>query len=154
MSSYEILKIIHIVSACLLLGSGIGGLSAIIGLNQCACEALLRRFLPITLFVSTLLLIIFALVQSLTGFAIISQQHYAWRSGWVTGIWMSFSASTLCYLTALYFQLRCCHILQQSGLGPDYQRYYQKSLWMSLPLSLFLFILYFLMSNILQHFLL
>lgn len=154
MSSYEILKITHIVSACLLLGTGIGGLSAIIGLNQCACESLLRRFLPITLFISTLFLITFALAQCLTGFAIISQQHYAWRSGWVMGIWMSFSASALCYLTALYFQLRCCHILQQSGLCHTYQRYYRKSLWVSLPLSLFIFILYFLMTNIPQHFLL
>lgn len=148
MSCYEILKIIHIISACCLLATGICSLITIIGLNQCAGDRQLRRFLPTVLFGSTLLLTIFTLAQSLTGFAIISQQHYAWRSGWVIGIWVSFSGCVLCYLVALYFQLRCHQILHDSGLCDTYQQCYRKSLWTSLPLSLSLFTLYFLMSNI------
>lgn len=128
--TYDILKIIHIISASLLFGSMVitpvyhmayryshhvtgiktrGNLLAIVGL-------------------------ISLIIQPVTGFAIIAIKHYSARAFWVMGALLCFLLLGCIFLAAIYLQQRSLHTAKDMKKCKDYLFYQMIVLLSSLPL--------------------
>lgn len=146
MSHYQLLKWIHIISASGLLASGIAGLVMILNINQPNHEKLRAQLLPKVLLISGALVMLFALIQVLTGFAIISIKQEATQT-WAILTWILFFIIGILYLLALFCQLQCNQIINNNHRNDNYKQFYRFSIGLTGPITLTLIVMYFLMSN-------
>jgi len=138
MNSYTLLKTIHIISAALLFGTGLGiaffKWSADRSGNRAAVHVVAEKVvLADWLFTAPAII-----VQAVTGFALAKTLGYPLAHGWLAWSIALFCVAGLCWLPVVWLQLRMRGLARiaerdRAPLGDDYRTYARLWLWLGIP---------------------
>ena len=138
MNSYTLLKTIHIISAALLFGTGLGiaffKWSADRSGNRAAVHVVAEKVvLADWLFTAPAII-----VQAVTGFALAKTLGYPLSHGWLAWSIALFCVAGLCWLPVVWLQLRMRALARiaerdRAPLGDDYRTYARLWLWLGIP---------------------
>ncbi|GGB86688.1 membrane protein [Marinobacterium zhoushanense] len=145
MSVYVLVKIIHILSASVLFGTGMG-----------IAFFMLRAHLSgeKQSFISTSRAVVAAdwlfttpavLVQLLTGLWLTHQLHFAYSSAWFVSVIGLFILVGLCWLPVVWIQLRLSRLAESHHGSPEYQRLMRLWIGLGIPAFLAMLVIFYLM---------
>lgn len=147
---YAWLKLIHIISATILFGTGLGSAfylyCADLSKNIHAIAFAARKVVLADFLFTTPAVII----QPLTGFIMAAQLHYDLSSQWLIISLMLYVLTGLCWLPVVWLQIRIrdiaeAAILTQSELPHLYYRYIRIWFWLGWPAFISVLIIFYLM---------
>ena len=146
---FDYVKIIHIISACILLGSGMGTAFYMFFVNFSDDTSLIAQATAQVVIADWLFTGTSGVVQALTGFTMIYLQHYALTQLWVIGSIAGYLVAGACWLPVVYLQIKCRDMAHkasatQQPLPRQYYRYYCTWCILGLPaFSSLLIVIYF-----------
>jgi uncharacterized membrane protein len=150
MSTYLLIKTIHIVSATILFGTGLG--IAFFMFRSWFADDLQEKLFALrtTVLADYLFTAPAALIQPLTGAWLIWKGGFAWADGWLLATYILYAVAAACWLPVVWIQRRLERIVAASlaahvPLPREYNRLFR--LWFSLgwPAFLGLVAVFFLM---------
>jgi uncharacterized membrane protein len=114
MTLYFIVKTIHIVSATILFGTGLGTAFFML-CSRYAEDVGEKLFVARTVVWADYLFTLPAvIVQPLTGFWLISHGGFSWTAPWLMGTYIIYIIAGLCWLPVVWIQIRLKQILVHS----------------------------------------
>ena len=105
MDAYLIVKTLHIVSATVLFGPGIGIAFFMFRAWYTPTIEEKRFGVATTVLADTLFTLPAVLLQGLTGIALVQMGGYEWSEGWLVAALGLFGVSVMCWLGAVWLQL-------------------------------------------------
>jgi uncharacterized membrane protein len=150
MSTYLLIKTIHIVSATILFGTGLG--IAFFMFRSWFADDLQEKLFALrtTVMADYLFTAPAALIQPLTGAWLIWKGGFAWADGWLLATYILYAVAAACWLPVVWIQRRLKRIVAASlaahvPLPREYNRLFR--LWFALgwPAFLGLVAVFFLM---------
>ena len=131
MDLYSIVKVIHIISATILFGTGIGiAFFMLMGLRSKEPEERLyaARFTVIADFTFTLPAVI---LQPLTGAWLVWQGGFVWTDYWLVVTYALYILAGLCWLPVVYLQIAMKRMLDRQAIDGtfDERAFYRLFLW-------------------------
>jgi uncharacterized membrane protein len=150
MSTYLLIKTIHIVSATILFGTGLG--IAFFMFRSWFADDLQEKLFALrtTVLADYLFTAPAALIQPLTGAWLIWKGGFAWADGWLLATYILYAVAAACWLPVVWIQRRLERIVAASlaahvPLPREYNRLFR--LWFALgwPAFLGLVAVFFLM---------
>jgi uncharacterized membrane protein len=150
MSTYLLIKTIHIVSATILFGTGLG--IAFFMFRSWFADDLQEKLFALrtTVLADYLFTAPAALIQPLTGAWLIWKGGFAWADGWLLATYILYAVAAACWLPVVWIQRRLKRIVAASlaahvPLPREYNRLFR--LWFALgwPAFLGLVAVFFLM---------
>ncbi len=149
---YEWLKIIHVLSASVLFGTGLGTAFYMFYVNLQKDVALIARATQQVVLADWLFTGTSGVVQALTGFSLVGRGGYSFTDFWVWGSVVGYLIAGACWLPVVYLQIRCRDLAlqamrDQTPLPIIYYRCYKLWLMLGVPAFLSLVVVFFLMTN-------
>jgi uncharacterized membrane protein len=150
MTTYLILKWIHIISSVLLVGTGFGSAFYLYFIHRTGniqAIAEVSRLVKKADFWFTTPAVI---IQPLTGFAMISMSNYSTTQSWLSWTFALYALAGVCWLPVVWLQLRMAELaataVSNNAALPnrywDYARYWE---WLGYPAFVAMLIIYWLM---------
>lgn len=150
MGNYEVIKTIHILSATVLFGTGLGIAFFFFCANR--GEDIAARFFAarITVLMDFAFTLPAVILQPLTGFWLMHQANYEWKEPWLAGTFIIYLIAGLCWVPVVWIQIKLKTILQNcmkanAPLPADYHRLYRWWFMLGLPAFTGLVAAFFLM---------
>ncbi|PIZ05128.1 MAG: DUF2269 domain-containing protein [Gammaproteobacteria bacterium CG_4_10_14_0_8_um_filter_38_16] len=146
------INIVHVISASVLLGAGVGTAFYVFYVNQQNNVALIARVTKQAIFVNWIFIGSSGVIQFITGMILLASKGYSPFALWVMGSMIGYVIAALCWLLVLYFQMRCRDlafeaVAKKKLLSIEYNRYYHASwIWGMLAL-VSLMVVFYLMVN-------
>lgn len=152
MTWYYTLKIIHVLSASVLFGTGLGTAFYMFYVNAKRDVALIAKATKQVVFADWLFTGTSGVIQAITGFALIYIKQYSLSAFWVSGAILGYCIAGACWLPVVYLQIRCrdmaYHALQVGRpLGRCYYYCFIGWVLLGIPAFLSLIVVYYLMAN-------
>lgn len=151
---YEWLKIIHVISAAVLFGTGLGTAFYMLYVNfqkDIALIAYVTRQVVIAdwLFTGTS-----GVIQVATGFSMVYLKGYSLSSLWIVGSIIGYSIAAACWIPVVFLQIRCRNLAftalhTQAPLSASYYRCFMLWWILWIPAFLALIVVFYLMTS--QH---
>ena len=104
---YFYIKIIHVLSASVLLGTGIGAAFYLFCVNQHNNIELIARATKQVVFVDWVFTGISGVMQFVTGFALVGLKPYSPLAPWIIGSVLGYLIAGACWIPVVYLQIRC-----------------------------------------------
>lgn len=152
MSSYLILKTLHILSSVVLVGVGFGSAFYLFCANRSKsvqAQAVVARFVVLADWIFTTPAVI---LQPLTGIALLHMAGWPLATPWVTLSLILYVVAGACWLPVVWLQIRMRHMAEQSAKTGEAlpARYWRYARWwesLGYPAFICMIMVYFLMVN-------
>ena len=149
---YEWLKIIHVISASILFGTGLGTAFYMFYVNQQKDIRLIATATAQVVFADWCFTGSSGIVQAITGITMVMLKGHAWSELWVWGSIVGYLIAGACWLPVVWFQIRCRDLAfealtNKQPLPDRYFRYFNTWRLLGVPAFLALVVVFFLMSN-------
>lgn len=126
MDSYQLLKLVHIISATLLFGTGLGTAFFLFMANRSASLAAIQTTARTVVLADWLFTTPAIIVQPVTGYLLMQQLGYAFDSRWFLLVAGLYILAGLCWLPVVSIQMRIRTIADECSeyteLPPTYHR--------------------------------
>ena len=146
---YDWIKILHIISASVLFGTGLGTAFYMFYVNQQKNIALIAKEVVIAdwLFTTTS-----GIIQAVTGLILVYLKGYSLLSLWVWGAIFGYGIAGICWLPVVWLQARCrdlafAALANNSPLPAEYRKYFRIWWLLGIPAFLALVGVFYLMIN-------
>ena len=150
MDSYQILKTLHILSATLLFGTGLG--TAFFMFRTYSTHNIHEKYYAArnTVLADYLFTFPAVILQPLTGIWLLSKSGHDWASSWLILSYALYAIAGLCWLPVVWLQIQLKNMLatsvQQNVPLPDaYHSYFKLWFLLGWPAFISLLIIFFLM---------
>ena len=135
---YLVVKWLHILSATLIFGTGLGSAFYLFFANRSGdvrAIAVVARYVVIADWVFTTPAVI---VQPLTGVYLMLRAGFAFSLPWIVWTWVLYALAAACWLPVVWLQIRMrdmAQLAQATGgaLPPRYWRYARIWVWLGIP---------------------
>ncbi len=149
---YIILKIIHIMSASVLFGTGMGTALYMLIVNFSNNIERIAKATRQVVKADWLFTTPSGIIQAITGFAMIYIKSYSLTAFWVMGSIAGYLIAGACWLPVVWLQIQCRNLAldaleHKQALPARYYRYYKIWYLLGIPAFLALIVVYYLMSN-------
>ena len=154
---YLTFKIIHIISASILFGTGLGTALYMLIVNSSNNIALIAKATRQVVLADWIFTFSSGVVQALTGFVMIYLKGYQLSQLWIVGSIIGYVIAGCCWLPVVWLQIQCRDIahdamLKNQSLPSKYYRYYRSWYLLGIPAFIALLIVYYLMVNKIKTF--
>lgn len=149
---YLWIKIIHILSAAILFGTGLGTAFYMYYVNLQKNIELIAKATALVVVADWLFTVSSGFIQGLTGLALVYLNGYSFLSVWVLGSIMGYLLAGLCWLPVVWLQMRCRDmaykaLYEKSPLPALYHRYFRIWFLLGIPAFILLIGVFYLMTN-------
>lgn len=153
---YAWFKILHIISAAVLFGGGLGVAIYLLYVNQQKNLALIAQASATAVSATWLFTVLAAFVQAITGFVLVGLHGYASSTMWILGSILGFLVTGILWLPIVCLQIRCRDLavtaLQtNTPLSAEYRRCYRTWCCLTLLVWVVLVVVFYLMTNKPEH---
>lgn len=150
MSAYLALKLLHIVSATILFGTGIGTAFFKWAVDRSGNVAAIRVVAERVVLADWLFTTPAIVVQAVTGVGLAHRMGYPLTQGWVAAAIGLYAVACLCWLPVVWLQVRMRDLARASdaarrSLDPQYAHYARTWYWLGVPAFTALVVVYWLM---------
>lgn len=149
MSTYFILKTLHILSSVLLVGTGLGSAFYMYQLNRVKNIEVIRSVNKQVVLADYLFTIPSLIFQPLSGWALLKILNIPWSSFWVYYSLILYSFSFLCWLPAYFLQIKLMRLAKETpdylSLSPNYKKYLNYWVFLGLPSFIAMLSIFYLM---------
>ncbi len=147
---YFILKIIHIISACVLFGTGMGTAFYMLLANRSNSIAIIAIATGHVVKADWIFTTSSGIIQALTGFAMVHLLGFSLLTPWLLWAIIGYCIAGACWLPVVYLQIQLHKIakesyLQQQSLPAKYYLYYRYWFILGWPAFIALIMVYYLM---------
>lgn len=154
---YATIKIIHIISAAILFGTGIGTAFYMLYANLKKDVALIAKATTAVVRADWLFTATSGVVQAITGFILIYLKKYDFGFLWVWGSILGYIVALVCWLPVVWLQIRCRDLAysaanKQEVLAAEYHKYFTYWWLLGIPAFIALIMVYYFMTNKPIHF--
>lgn len=154
---YAFIKELHILSASLLFGTGLGTAFYMLYVNQQKNIALTAKATAAVVIADWLFTFPSGVMQAITGFILVYLQGFSFLSVWVLGSIIGYVIAGLCWLPVVWLQMRCRDLafhasINNDALSSQYKTYFKIWWMLGIPAFLALIIVFYLMANKPEHF--
>lgn len=150
MDLYFIIKTLHIISATIMFGTGLG--IAFFMLCSHFTESVQEKFFAVrhTVLADSLFTAPAVVLQPLTGFWLIAQGGYSWTDLWLVMTYVLYGIAGACWLPVVWIQIRLKNMLMHSvqtgtALPASYYKLFRVWFILGWPAFIGLVIIFFLM---------
>ena len=152
MTGYFALKIIHVLSAAILFGTGLGTAFYMLYVNAQKDITLIAQATKQVVFADWLFTGSSGIIQAATGFIMIYLKGYSFSLPWVWGSILGYCIAGACWLPVVYLQMRCRDLAfksieKQTALPKRYYFYFKTWVILGVPAFLSLVVVFYLMVN-------
>lgn len=149
---YEWIKIIHIMSASVLFGTGLGTAFYMFYVNQQKNIRLIAKVTAEVVIADWLFTATSGVIQAITGFILVFLKGYSFLSFWVIGSILGYVIAGGCWVPVVWLQMRCRDLAfaataNQQPLSPLYKKYFRIWWLLGIPAFIALVIVFYLMTN-------
>ncbi len=149
---YNWIKIIHIFSAAVLFGTGLGTAFYMFYVNQQKDITLIAKATAAVVIADWLFTATSGVIQAVTGFMMIYLRGYSLTSFWVMGSIMGYMIAGICWLPVVFLQMRCRDLADeaaaaQTPLPAQYHHYFKIWWLLGIPAFIALMGVFYLMTN-------
>ena len=153
---YEWIKILHIISASILFGTGLGTAFYMFYVNQQKDITLIAKATAAVVIADWLFTATSGVIQAVTGFILVYLKGYSWTSLWILGSIFGYVIAGVCWLPVVWLQMRCRDLaltasVNQNPLPKAYQRYFRTWWLLGIPAFIALIGVFYLMVNKPEH---
>lgn len=153
---YAWVKIIHILSASILFGTGIGTAFYMFYVNFKNDVALIAKATAEVVIADWLFTSTSGVIQAITGFILVYLKGYSLLSCWVLASVLGYFIAFLCWAPVVWLQIRCRDLayhalIHKNSLPKQYKKYF--TLWWLLGIPAFIALVgvFYLMTNKPEH---
>ena len=148
---YSTLKIIHIFSACILFGTGLGTAFYMFYVNRQKDVDLIAKATRQVVFADWIFTSTSGVIQAVTGFSLVMMKGYSLSSVWVFGGIIGYVIAGSCWVPVVWLQLRCAQIAEQclqsnQPLTKQYYHYFRTWALLGIPAFAALILVFYLMT--------
>lgn len=149
---YFYIKIIHVMSAAILFGTGLGTAFYMFLVNQQKNIALIARATKQVVFVDYVFTGTSGVIQFITGMAMLGLKNISFSSLWVMVSIAGYLIAGACWFPVVYLQIRCRDLAldalkNNTTLSQQYYRYYRIWRILGIPAFLALLVVFYFMVN-------
>ncbi|MHB1949378.1 MAG: DUF2269 family protein [Gammaproteobacteria bacterium] len=149
---YAWIKIIHIISASVLFGTGLGTAFYMFYANLQNDVKLIAKATTEVVIADWLFTLTSGIIQAITGFILIYLKGYSLLSFWVLGSILGYVIAGACWVPVVWLQMRCRDLAilasaNNSSLPDEYKKYYRIWWLLGIPAFISLVIVFYLMTN-------
>ncbi len=153
---YAWIKILHIISASVLFGTGLGTAFYMFHVNQQKNVALIAAATSAVVVADWLFTATSGVIQAITGFILVYLKGYSLLSLWVLGSILGYVIAGICWLPVVWLQMQCRDLALEASikkvpLSPEYQRYFRIWCLLGIPAFIALTGVFYLMANKPEH---
>jgi len=153
---YVWIKMLHIISASVLFGTGLGTAFYMFYVNQQKNITLIAKATSIVVIADWLFTATSGVIQAVTGFILVYLQGYSLTSLWVLGSILGYVIAGVCWLPVVWLQIQCRDLaliaaVNQTPLPIKYQHYFRIWWLLGIPAFIALISVFYLMSNKPEH---
>jgi len=153
---YAWIKILHIISASVLFGTGLGTAFYMFYVNRQNNVALIAKATSEVVIADWLFTTTSGIVQAITGFILVYLKGYSLLSLWVFGSILGYVIAGLCWLPVVWLQMRCRDLAfaasaNKTALPPEYRNYFRIWWLLGIPAFIALVGVFYLMVNKPEH---
>jgi uncharacterized membrane protein len=144
MNEYQLVRLVHIVSATLLFGTGLGTAFHFWRAHRTRDPRIIVSAARTTVLADWLFTAPAVILQPLTGWWLMQQLQLSWTTPWIVAALALYVVAGACWLPVVWLQIRLRDLAvdadrQQSPLPGDYHRLYR--IWFALGWPAFLAVL-------------
>ena len=152
MTLYEKLKIIHIITASVLFGTGLGTAIYMLYANILKNISIIALATRRVVKADWLFTGILGVLQPLTGIAMLYLKGYKLTNAWAIAVFTCYSIAAVCWFIVVYLQIRCRDLAiaaleSNTALPQKYQSYFVAWVILGFPAFLSLILIFYLMAN-------
>ena len=154
---YEWIKILHVISASVLFGTGLGTAFYMLYVNQQKDVALIAKATADVVMADWCFTMTSGIIQAITGFILIYLKGYSFLSFWVLASIVGYVIAGLCWLPVVWLQMRCrdlayAALASNASLSSQYKKYF--TIWWILGIPAFIALVgvFYLMANKPEYF--
>jgi uncharacterized membrane protein len=149
---YDWLKIIHVISASLLFGTGLSTAAYLWLSTRTRRVSLLVDSTKYIVLADWLFTMLAGIIQPITGFAMIYVHGYSLSEFWIWGSIVGYLIAAICWLPVVKLQLNMHKIVAEAyknhqPLPPQYDVYFKRWWFLGWPAFISLVIVFYLMTN-------
>ena len=138
MTSYFVLKFLHVIGASVLLGTGAGIAFFMWMAHRTGKPALIAGTARVVVIADTVFTATAVVAQPVTGAALIHLVGYGWGELWISASLALYLLAGVCWLPVVWIQLRMREIAAEAArrgkpLPPRYHRYFKVWFWLGWP---------------------
>ena len=153
---YPWVKIIHIISAALLFGTGLGTAFYMFYVNCQKNTTLIAKATAAVVKADWLFTATSGVVQGATGLFLIYIRGYSFLSVWVLGSIIGYIIAGVCWLPVVWLQIQCRNLaltasIHNSPLPKEYHLFFRLWTLLGIPAFLALIVVFYLMTNKPEH---
>lgn len=154
---YNVLKIVHIISACLLFGTGLGTAIYLLYAHLSKNISIIALSLKHIVKGDWYFTLTSGFVQLVTGLLMVYVNHLSLSLFWVWGSLIGYAIAGICWLPVVFLQIQLREIAvkaakEQLPLPPLYYKRFYQWFWLGWPAFLSLFGVFYLMTARPSHF--
>lgn len=154
---YAWIKIIHIISASILFGTGLGTAFYMFYVNLQDDIKLIAKATAEVVIADWLFTLTSGIIQAITGFILIYLKGYSLLSLWVLGSILGYVIAGACWVPVVWLQMRCRDLacsasINKISLTREYKRYFRIWWLLGIPAFFSLVGVFYLMTNKPEHF--
>ena len=156
---YAWIEILHIVSASVLFGTGLGTAFYMFYVNLQSNVTLIAKATAKIVVADWLFTLTSGILQAITGFSLVYLKGYSLLSLWVMGSILGYIIAGACWVPVVWLQIRCRDLAffaskNNLPLPPVYKKYFKIWWVLGIPAFIALVGVFYLMTNKPEHFLL
>lgn len=149
---YAWIKIIHVISAAVLFGTGMGTAFYMFYVNRQKDIRLIAMATKQVVFVDWVFTGTSAIIQFFTGMILMALKGYSPTLFWLMGAMIGYTIAGACWIPVVYLQIRCRNLAfdalkNNTPLDKKYYRYYKTWWILGIPAFLSLMVVFYLMAN-------
>jgi uncharacterized membrane protein len=153
---YAWIKIIHIISASILFGTGLGTAFYMFYVNRQNDVTLIAKATAEVVIADWLFTAPSGIIQALTGFILIYLKGYSLLSLWVLGSIVGYLIAGICWLPVVWLQARCRDFAFEASMSShflscEYRKYFRIWWLLGIPAFIALVVVFYLMTNKPEH---
>lgn len=152
MTLYEGLKIIHIITASVLFGTGLGTAIYMLYANMLKNIPIIALATQRVVTADWLFTGISGVLQPLTGIAMLYLKGYKLTNAWAMAAFTCYGIAAVCWFIVVYLQIRCRDLATvalktNTALPKQYKQYFIAWVILGFPAFLSLIVIFYLMAN-------
>jgi len=149
---YAWIKILHVISAFVLFGTGLGTAFYMFYVNQQKNVTLIAKATTAVVVADWLFTATSGVIQAVTGFMMVYLKGYSFLSLWIVGSIFGYFLAGACWLPVVGLQMRCRDLAWQAvrektDLPKQYRRYFRIWWLLGIPAFIALVGVFYLMAN-------
>ncbi|WP_342220192.1 DUF2269 domain-containing protein [Rickettsiella endosymbiont of Miltochrista miniata] len=153
---YAWIKILHIISASVLFGTGLGTAFYMFYVNQQKNITLIAKATSAVVVADWLFTATSGVMQASTGYILIYLKGYSLTSFWILGSILGYIIAVVCWAPVVWLQMRCRDLalaasINQTPLPKEYQHYFRIWWILGIPAFIALIGVFYLMANKPEH---